>query len=100
MNAVLAATATLRRRGAYRIVAAAEQTPVRTVGRTAFLAVWLTVLAVAGSPVWLASLLGLVLVAVWVAPLVLTPPPRRPVEPPAGSPGAGVPPSSGPLPAG
>jgi hypothetical protein len=100
MNAVLAATATLRRRAAYRIVASAERTPVRTVGRTAFLALWLTALAIAGSPVWLASLLGVVLVGVWLAPLVLTPPPLRPVEPPAGSPGTGVPSSPGPLPAG
>ena len=44
--------------------------PVRTAGRTAVVSTWLAVLAVAGRPVWLAVLLGLVLVGVWVSPLL------------------------------
>jgi hypothetical protein len=43
---------------------------VRVAGRTAVVSTWLAVLAVAGRPVWLAVLLGLVLVGVWAAPLL------------------------------
>ena len=45
----------------------------RTVGRTAVIGGYLVVLAVAGRPIPLAVLMGLLLVAVWAAPLVLTP---------------------------
>jgi hypothetical protein len=44
--------------------------PVRTVARTVVVGGWLAVLAVAGRPVWLAVLMGLVLVGVWAAPLL------------------------------
>ena len=43
---------------------------VRAAGRTAVVSSWLAVLAVAGRPVWLAVLLGLLLVGVWAAPLL------------------------------
>ena len=43
---------------------------VRATGRTAVVSTWLAVLAVAGRPVWLAVLLGLVLVGVWASPLL------------------------------
>ena len=48
----------------------ASPIPVRAAGRTAVFSTWLAVLAVAGRPVWLAVLLGLVLVGVWVSPLL------------------------------
>jgi hypothetical protein len=48
----------------------ASPIPVRAAGRTAVVSTWLAVLAVAGRPVWLAVLLGLVLVGVWVSPLL------------------------------
>jgi hypothetical protein len=44
--------------------------PVRTVARTAVVGSWIVVLAVAGRPIWLAVLMGLVLVGVWAAPLL------------------------------
>ena len=53
----------------------------RTVGRTAFVAVWLLALAFAGRPIWAALLLGVVLVLVWASPYLLAtnrrPPSRR-----------------------
>ncbi|NYJ05715.1 hypothetical protein [Petropleomorpha daqingensis] len=55
---------------------------VRAAGRTAVVSTWLAVLVVAGRPVWLAVLLGLVLVGVWAAPLLSAtnrrPAPTRP----------------------
>jgi hypothetical protein len=48
----------------------ASPIPVRAAGRTAVVSTWLAVLAVAGRPVWLAVLLGLVLVGVWASPLL------------------------------
>jgi hypothetical protein len=45
----------------------------RTIGRTAVVGAYLVILAVAGRPITLAVLMGLALVAVWAAPLVLTP---------------------------
>jgi hypothetical protein len=48
----------------------ASPIPVRTAGRTAVVSTWLAVLAVAGRPVWLAVLLGFVLVGVWASPLL------------------------------
>jgi hypothetical protein len=56
---------------------------VRAVGRTAVISTWLAVLAVAGRPVWLAVLLGLVLVGVWASPL-LSATTRRAVVPTEG----------------
>ena len=44
--------------------------PARTVARTVVVGGWIVVLAVAGRPVWLAVLMGLVLVGVWAAPLL------------------------------
>jgi len=44
--------------------------PARTVARTVVVGGWIAVLAVAGRPVWLALLMGLVLVGVWAAPLL------------------------------
>jgi hypothetical protein len=44
--------------------------PARTVARTVVVGGWIVVLAVAGRPVWLALLMGLVLVGVWAAPLL------------------------------
>jgi hypothetical protein len=44
--------------------------PVRTVARTAVVGSWIVVLAGAGRPLWLAVLMGLVLVGVWAAPLL------------------------------
>ena len=44
--------------------------PVRTVARTVVVGSWIVLLAVAGRPVWLAVLMGLVLVGVWAAPLL------------------------------
>jgi hypothetical protein len=43
------------------------------IGRSVVVAAYLVALAVAGRPVWLAVLLGVALVLVWVAPLVLDP---------------------------
>jgi len=48
----------------------ASPIPVRALGRTAVVSAWLAVLAVAGRPVWLAVLLGLLLVGVWASPLL------------------------------
>jgi hypothetical protein len=62
----------------------ASPIPVRATGRTAVVSTWLAVLAVAGRPVWLAVLLGLVLVGVWASPL-LSATTRRAVLP-AGAP--------------
>ena len=66
-----------------------------TIGRTVVVAGYVVALALAGRPAWLAVLLGVVLVLVWVAPLVLAPPRRSsaagrsssPVEPTEGTPG-------------
>jgi hypothetical protein len=44
---------------------------IRTVGRTAVVATWLLVLAVAGRPVWAGVLLGVALVLVWASPYLL-----------------------------
>ena len=44
-----------------------------TIGRTIVVGAYLVALAVAGEPVWLAVLLGVALLLVWVAPLVLDP---------------------------
>ncbi len=43
----------------------------RTIGRTVVVAAWLVGLAVAGEPVWLAVLLGTILVLVWMSPYLL-----------------------------
>lgn len=53
--------------------------PVSTaaIGRTVVLAGYLLVVALVGRPVWLAVLLGAVLVLVWAAPLLLAPQRRR-----------------------
>jgi hypothetical protein len=48
-----------------------------SIGRTVVVGAYLIALVLAGRPVWLALLLGVLLVLVWVAPIVLTPPPRR-----------------------
>ena len=48
-----------------------------TIGRTAVVGGYLVALVLVGRPVWLALLLGVVLVLVWVAPIALAPPPRR-----------------------
>lgn len=45
-----------------------------TIGRTVVIGGFVLALALVGRPVWLAALLSLVLVTVWAAPLVLTPP--------------------------
>jgi hypothetical protein len=61
----------------------------RTIGRTAVVAAWLVALAVAGRPVVLAVLLGLVLVLVWASPYLLVAnrhPTTRPARAPAVSP--------------
>ncbi|MGY1618722.1 hypothetical protein ACI797_18440 [Geodermatophilus sp. SYSU D00691] len=44
---------------------------IPTACRTTVVLGFLVVLAVAGSPGWLATLLGVALVAVWAAPLVV-----------------------------
>jgi hypothetical protein len=44
---------------------------IRTVGRTAVVAIWLLVLAVAGRPVWAGVLLAAVLLLVWASPYLL-----------------------------
>jgi hypothetical protein len=54
----------------------------RTAARTAAVAGYVLVLAVAGRPGWLAAVLGLVLVGVWAAPFLLATN-RRPGVPPA-----------------
>ena len=43
----------------------------RVAGRTVVLGVWLLALAVAGEPIGLSVLLGVVLVLVWASPYVL-----------------------------
>jgi|tagenome__1003787_1003787.scaffolds.fasta_scaffold19588932_1 hypothetical protein len=48
----------------------ASPIPVRAAGRTAVVSTWLAVLVVAGRPVWLAVLVGLVLVGIWASPLL------------------------------
>ena len=47
------------------------------MGRTVVVGLYLVALVLVGRPLWLALLLGLVLLLVWVAPIALTPPPRR-----------------------
>ena len=54
---------------------------IRTVARTAVVATWLFVLALAGRPVWAAVLLGTVLVLVWASPYLLASF-RRPAQSP------------------
>jgi len=44
---------------------------IPTICRTVVVLAFLVVLALAGDPAWLSTVLGLVLVAVWAAPLVL-----------------------------
>ena len=53
------------------------QPSIRTVARTAVVATWLFVLALAGRPVWAAVLLGAVLVLVWASPYLLAAPGDR-----------------------
>jgi hypothetical protein len=48
-----------------------------TIGRTVVVGAYVVALVLVGRPVWLALLLGVLLVLVWVAPIALTPPPRR-----------------------
>ena len=48
-----------------------------TIGRTVVVGAYLVALVLVGRPVWLALLLGLLLLLVWVAPIALAPPPRR-----------------------
>lgn len=48
-----------------------------TIGRTVVVGGYLVAVVTVGRPVWLALLLGLLLVAVWAAPFLLVPP-RRP----------------------
>ena len=55
---------------------------IRTVGRTAVIAVWVLVLAVAARPVWAGVLLAAVLVLVWASPYLLGSN-RRPARNPA-----------------
>jgi hypothetical protein len=44
----------------------------RTVARSVFVVAYLGALAVAGRPAWLAALLGVALVLVWLSPLLMT----------------------------
>jgi hypothetical protein len=56
----------------------------RTIGRTVVVGGYVAVLALAGRPIWLAAVLGVVLALVWAAPLVLNPTRHRgPVVGPA-----------------
>jgi hypothetical protein len=48
-----------------------------TIGRTVVVGGYLVALVLVGRPVWLALLLGVLLVMVWVAPIALAPRPRR-----------------------
>jgi hypothetical protein len=48
-----------------------------TIGRTAVVGGYLVAVVLVGRPVWLALLLGVLLVGVWVAPFVLDPPRRQ-----------------------
>lgn len=48
-----------------------------TIGRTVVVGGYLLALVLVGRPVWLALLLGVVLVGVWAAPVVLAPPRRH-----------------------
>ena len=45
--------------------------PARTIGRTVVVAAWLLALALAGDPVWLTILLGVLLALVWASPYLL-----------------------------
>ncbi|MET0763723.1 MAG: hypothetical protein ABWY29_02580 [Blastococcus sp.] len=54
---------------------------VPTISRTVVVGAYCVALALAGDPVWLAVILGVSLVLVWLAPLVLVPPRRRPATP-------------------
>ena len=47
------------------------------MGRTVVVGLYLVALVLVGRPGWLALLLGLVLLLVWVAPIALTPPAQR-----------------------
>jgi hypothetical protein len=51
-----------------------------SIGRTVVVGAYLIALVLVGRPVWLALLLGVLLVLVWVAPIVLAPPPRAPLD--------------------
>ena len=62
---------------------------IRTVGRTAVVAVWLLALAVAGRPVWAGLLLGAVLLLVWASPYLLATNRRLVVDRVAARPRAG-----------
>jgi hypothetical protein len=55
----------------------------RTIGRTVVVGSYLVALAAAGRPIWLAVLLGALLLAVWAAPVVLGPARHRTAEIPA-----------------
>jgi hypothetical protein len=48
----------------------ADPIVVRTVARTAVVGSWVLLVAVVGRPIWLAVLLGLVLVGVWASPFL------------------------------
>ena len=48
-----------------------------TIGRTVVVGGYLVALVLVGRPVWLALLLGVLLVLVWAAPIALAQPPRR-----------------------
>jgi type IV secretory pathway TrbD component len=52
-------------------------TPTATTGRTVVLVGYLVAVVLVGRPVWLALLLGVLLILVWVAPIALAPPHRR-----------------------
>lgn len=58
-------------------VAAVRAPTTAALGRTLAVAGYLVVLAVAGRPAWLAVLLGLALVVVWVLPAALRDRPGR-----------------------
>jgi hypothetical protein len=91
VNAVVSGALSFGRGGRRRFRATLAAVPVRTVARSAVLAVWLLALAVTGRPAWLALLLGAALVALWAAPLALaTQPPReRPAPAAPGGPSGG-----------
>jgi hypothetical protein len=48
-----------------------------TIGRTVVVGGYLVAVVLVGRPVWLALLLGVLLVGVWVAPFVLDPPRKQ-----------------------
>jgi hypothetical protein len=48
-----------------------------TIGRTVVVGGFLVALVLVGRPVWLAVLLGVLLIGVWTAPFILAPPRRQ-----------------------